>query len=166
MKQYIQNYTFNKTAKTVTFNDFTTIDLNRVLLVVNVTDNIILFNFADPTRKATVSGNVLTLEYDTGAMENTDKLLIYYDDPTQEIYMALKIIANLISRPIWLDSTGRLKVTIDGTNTLTTLTTLTTVTTVSTLTSLTQLAGFDAKLTLLNSLDRNLWYNSVRNRIT
>jgi len=56
--------------------------LDSILLITNVTDNIIIYNFADPTKGGTVSDNVLTLTYDTSSMSNTDKLLIFYDDST------------------------------------------------------------------------------------
>jgi len=80
MKKLITNYTFNPTAKTITFNDYSSIDLERILLITNVTRNIIIYNFADPNRGGTVSGNVLTLTYDTTGMADTDKLQIFYDD--------------------------------------------------------------------------------------
>lgn len=83
-----------------------------------------------------------------------------------DVYLALKLIANLLSRPIWLEpSTARLKTTVEG-GTLPTVTTVTTVATVTAVTSITQLGGFDAKQGLLNSTDRNLWSNSVRRAIT
>ena len=81
MKIQVTNYTFDKTAKTVTFTDYTTIRLDSLLLITNVTDNIIVYNFASPTLGGTVSGNVLTLTYDTSSMDNADKLQIFYDDP-------------------------------------------------------------------------------------
>lgn len=81
MKIQVTNYTFDKTAKTVTFTDYTTIRLDSLLLITNVTDNIIVYNFASPALGGTVSGNVLTLTYDTSAMDNADKLQIFYDDP-------------------------------------------------------------------------------------
>ena len=84
MKTKINNYSFDKTAKTVTFTDYTTIRLDSMLLIVNATDNIIIFNFADPAKGGTVTNNVLTLSHDTSSMDNTDKLLIYYDDITEE----------------------------------------------------------------------------------
>lgn len=80
MKTQILNYTFNKTAKTVTFTDYNTIRLDSLLLITNVTDNIIIYNFASSLLGGTVSGNVLTLTYDTSAMDDTDKLQIFYDD--------------------------------------------------------------------------------------
>jgi hypothetical protein len=79
-KLKIDNYTFDKTAKTVTFTSYTTIQLDDILLITNVTDNIIIYNFADATKGGTVLTNVLTLTYDTSSMDNSDKLLIYYYD--------------------------------------------------------------------------------------
>lgn len=81
MKVQVINYTFNKTAKTVTFTDYTEIRLDSLLLITNVTDNVIIYNFADPLLGGTVATNVLTLTYDTSAMDDTDKLQIFYDDP-------------------------------------------------------------------------------------
>jgi hypothetical protein len=80
MKTRIINYVFNKTAKTVTFSDYTSIALESVLLITNATDNLIIYNFADPLKGGTVVGNILTLAYDTSSMANTDKLQIFYDD--------------------------------------------------------------------------------------
>lgn len=80
MKLQVTNYTFDKTAKTVTFTDYETIRLDSVLLITNVTDNIIIYNFADPLLGGTVATNVLTLTYNTSAMDNADKLQIFYDD--------------------------------------------------------------------------------------
>jgi len=79
MKLQITNYTFDKTAKTVTFTNYTTIRLDSLLLITNVTDNVIIYNFASPLLGGTVSGNVLTLTYDTSAMDDTDKLQIFYE---------------------------------------------------------------------------------------
>lgn len=80
MKKLITNYTFDASAKTVTFNDYTTINLNKILLITNVVDNLILYNFADATNQVTVSGNVLTLAYNTTSMSDTDDLQIFIDD--------------------------------------------------------------------------------------
>lgn len=88
MKKQITTYSFNKTSKTVTFTDYTTIRLDSILLITNVTDNIIIYNFADPLLGGTVLNNVLTLTYDTSSMDDTDKLQIFYEDsdvqPTTE----------------------------------------------------------------------------------
>lgn len=80
MKIKIQNYTFDKTAKTVTFTDYVTIRLDAVLAVLNTTSNVFIYNPAVSGLGGTVATNVLTFTFDSSAMANTDKLLIYYDD--------------------------------------------------------------------------------------
>jgi hypothetical protein len=82
MKIKVQNYTFDKAAKTVTFTDYGTIRLDSILAIVNVTTQDVIYNPSAPTLGGTVATNVLTLEFDTSAMDNTDKLLIYYDENT------------------------------------------------------------------------------------
>jgi hypothetical protein len=76
----IDNYKFDKTAKTITFTDYGSIRLDAVLLITNTTSNVIIYNFADPTKGGTVVNNVLTLAFDTASMSNSDSLMIYYDD--------------------------------------------------------------------------------------
>jgi hypothetical protein len=80
MKRLITNYSFNAASKTVTFTEIPTIQLDRILIISNVTDQILIYNFADTSLGGTVATNVLTLEYDTTSMSNTDDLLIYYDE--------------------------------------------------------------------------------------
>ena len=82
MKQLVKNYSFDKTAKTVTFTDFSTVLLERILLITDVTAGVIVFQFNDNTLGGSVSGNVLTLTYNTSALANTDKLQIIYDAAT------------------------------------------------------------------------------------
>jgi hypothetical protein len=81
MKRIIDNYTFNPTEKKITFNGYDAIELERVLLITNVTRNEIIYSFADPSRGGSVSGNVLTLNYDTTGMSADDRLQIWYEDP-------------------------------------------------------------------------------------
>lgn len=94
MKIQIKNYTFDKTAKTITFTDYSSIDLDSLLLITNVTDNIIIYNFADPLLGGTILDNVLTLTYNTAAMADTDKLQIFYEDSTKS--SDVNILAELI----------------------------------------------------------------------
>lgn len=82
MKVQVKNYTFNKTAKTVTFTDYISIDLDSILLITNVTSNVIIYNFANHSLGGTVLNNVLTLTYNTSVMLDTDKLQIFYEDST------------------------------------------------------------------------------------
>lgn len=125
MKRLVTNYTFNAAAKTVTLPDFTSITLPQLLLITNVTDGIILYNFADPVLGATVATNVVTLEYNTTSMSNTDALQIYYDDAAQApaiaseqiesrelllaVYEALKVISFL---PALRDTANQLRVNV------------------------------------------------------
>ncbi len=78
----VNNYVFDKTAQTVTFSDFggSSLRLDSILIVANVTSNIFIFNPVVTGLGGTVSSNVLTFEYDSSTMQNTDDLLIYYDD--------------------------------------------------------------------------------------
>jgi hypothetical protein len=80
MKVKIDNYSFDKATRKITFSDYATIRLDGVLLITNVTSNVIIYNFSDSTLGGSVTNNVLTLTYDTTSMNNSDKLLIYYDD--------------------------------------------------------------------------------------
>jgi hypothetical protein len=80
MKKLISNYTFNPAARTISFADYTSIDLEGLLLITNVTDNQIIYNFADPCFGGGVSGNTVTLTYDTTSMSSGDSLQIFYDD--------------------------------------------------------------------------------------
>lgn len=81
MRRRIKSYSFNAGTKQIVFTEYNQISLSSVLTITNTTSGIIIYNFADSTLKGTVSGNVLTLSYDTTSMGNNDELLIYYSDP-------------------------------------------------------------------------------------
>jgi len=76
----VNNYVFDKTARTVTFSDFGSVRLDSILLVANTTTNTFIYNPVVAGLGGTVASNVLTFEFDSSTMSNTDKLLIYYDD--------------------------------------------------------------------------------------
>ena len=78
MKKRITSYTFDASAKTITFG-FTP-QIEGFSVITNVTDNIIIYNFAKSSLGGTLTGSVLTLQYDTTSMSDTDKLMILYDD--------------------------------------------------------------------------------------
>lgn len=80
MKKLITNYTFNKTAGTITFTDYVSLGLSQLLLITNVTIGQIIYNFADPSLGGTIVGNILTLECVTSGMNNSDNLQIFLDD--------------------------------------------------------------------------------------
>lgn len=97
-KQVIKNYTFDAAAKTITLTDFDTVDLSRLSLITNVTKGVILFNFADSTRTATVTGNVIQLDYINAGFSNSDKLRIDYDSPYGEPVYGAEVITNARTR--------------------------------------------------------------------
>jgi len=80
MKVLVLNYSFVASTRKITFTDYNPIIAERILLVTNTTDGLIIYNFADPSKGGTCATNVLTLAYNTTTMSNTDKLQIFYDD--------------------------------------------------------------------------------------
>ena len=84
-KLLISNYTFDASEKQITFTDYANIAIESVLLITNVTDNVIIYNFADHALGGTAATNVLTLTYNTTTMDDTDKLQIFYDDTAQDL---------------------------------------------------------------------------------
>ena len=93
----VLNYTFDASAQQITFTDYNPLRLDGLLIITNVTDNIIIYNFADATKGGTVATNVLTLIYDTTSMADGDKLLIYYDEDTQTTDLNVAINATQVS---------------------------------------------------------------------
>lgn len=101
MKTLVTNYTFSAAAKQVTFTDYPSIKLDQILLITNVTDNVIIYNFADPTAGGTLASNVLTLTYNTASMSDSDRLQIFIDD-----YVAPSTEASLTAVQVKLDNTN------------------------------------------------------------
>jgi hypothetical protein len=85
MKVLVKNYGFNASLKSVTFNDYNNIKLDQILLITNVTQNIIIYNFAKLELGGTVTSNYITLNYDTTSMSNTDRLQIFIEAPTDSL---------------------------------------------------------------------------------
>lgn len=80
MKILFENYSFNASAKTVTFNTTDVITLEQLLIITNVTTNKIIYNFADPNAGGSITNNILTLDFDTTSMSSSDKLQIFIDN--------------------------------------------------------------------------------------
>jgi len=131
MKKLITNYTFNAADKTVALPDYPTLNQSGLLLITNVTDGILIYNFADPTLGATVAGNTIVLEYDTTGMDAADKLQIFYDDGSDiqnvEIVNVLRgILLALVNPPHMDKSQNRVRETaVVESGTITTVTNLT-----------------------------------------
>ena len=101
-------YTFNPATKTIVFNHY--IPAERLVLITNVTKNIVIYNFSDPSLKGTVSASVdsnmnevttVVLNYNTAAMSSTDKISILVDEYEEKFSPA----------ETYLDSTNKLRVT-------------------------------------------------------
>ena len=101
-------YTFNPATKTIVFNHY--VPAERLVLITNVTKNIVIYNFSDPSLKGTVSASVdsnmnevttVVLNYNTAAMSSTDKISILVDEYDEKFSPA----------ETYLDSTNKLRVT-------------------------------------------------------
>ena len=87
MKTLTTNYGFTASPLgQVQLLGYPNITLDQILLVTNVTDNVIIYNFADPTKGGNLTGNILSLSADTSSMSNTDRLQIFVDDLTAPVY--------------------------------------------------------------------------------
>lgn len=127
MKKLIQEYVFNKTNKTITFAEVFT--LEQILLITNVTDNIVIYNFADSSLGGSLVGNVLTLAYDTSSMSDTDSIQIFVDipDPNSDNADLLKLItrmAKMLEPLMTVDVNNRQRVAVEAIPNVTTTTTL------------------------------------------
>lgn len=118
MKTLVTAYTFSAASKQIAFTDYTAIDLNRVLVITNVNTNTIIYNFAGNGMGGTVAGNVLTLDYNTTGMSDTDPLQIFYDtaalpatDVTiQDLYNQMALLLDRLEYGNITDVAKRLKV--------------------------------------------------------
>ncbi len=131
MKKLITNYAFDASDKKITFSDYTSINHEGILLITNVLDNQIIYNFADASAGGTVSGNILTLNFDTTSMSDTDPLQIYYDDanitPSSDetlealvnLIEYLKIVVNQTKTLATQDSANRQRVAVETMPTVT-----------------------------------------------
>jgi hypothetical protein len=88
------SYVFNHTAQTITFSGFTA-SIERVLLITDVTNNTIIYQFNDPLKGGAIVNNVLTLDYNTNVVgfASTDSLQIFYwsEEPQQTALLDLAI---------------------------------------------------------------------------
>src|SRR3990167_3703532 len=79
-------YSFNANDKTITFN----VNLKKedFLLITNIIDNTIIYNFGCSDLGGNLAGNVLTLTYDTSSMSSSDKLMIIIkNEDKKELYL-------------------------------------------------------------------------------
>lgn len=171
MKTLATNYTFNAATRQITFTGTIPQNLSSLLLITNVTDGIIIYNFADTYAGGVLSGNVLTLTYDTTSMSDTDYLQIFIDTPNtdfEELNETLRSGIIEIVRQLqsirndggMADVSGRVRVavetgTVGVTGSLTTLTSIT---------NLASIGGIAAIMQMVSG--SNAAAKELRNRIT
>lgn len=94
-KRLASGITFDASAQTVVHADFSDITLAGIQLIVNATDQIIIYNFADTAKGGTLATDTLTLDYDTTSMSDTDELMILVEDGVATQAVTGTITANL-----------------------------------------------------------------------
>ena len=127
MKIQIKSYTFDPVAGTIAFNDLEEIRLDSLLLVTNVTDNKIIYNFANPALGGSVTGNILTLNLDVSLMGASDSLQIFYENgvvnPTldettekfnEDVIWLLRRMVKMLESGTVVDAQMRQRVIVDS----------------------------------------------------
>src|SRR4051794_23988918 len=80
MKAIITTYTFNAAAKTVDLSSITGFKIERLLAILNAKTGALIYAAGNAaTGYTTVSGNVVTLTFDTTGMSNSDPLTVIYE---------------------------------------------------------------------------------------
>lgn len=174
MKILFEDYSFNAASGQITFNTTNVVGLEDILVITNVTDNIIIYNFADPTKGGTISNNILTLDFDTTGMSNTDSIQIFLDNTltpaSEESIQYLKKIVQLLTPSSIQDSAQRQRIAVEIMPTTTVTGTVTSnigTGTLAAVTTVNQFAGVDirfqftdaARLTYAQGIRRNLQFS-------
>ena len=126
MKKLIENYTFDASAKTITILCDCNFTLDKLLVITNVTDGVIIYNFADSNLTGSIIGNIITLSYDTTPMSDTDILQIWVED-TNPLLVTLSNFLNIIRHAVGklsFDTSNQLRIATTGS--LSTVSTVTT----------------------------------------
>lgn len=125
MKLLCKDYTFNPVLKTISIDLTDQVTLANVLLITNVTSNIIIYNFANPLLGGSMQNNILTLDYDTTSMSLSDELQIFLDidgAPSSEATLSalneqialMKRLLMLLNPIATQDSANRQRVLVDN----------------------------------------------------
>lgn len=164
MKTLLETYTFSPSTQQITFPSTLNLSLEQLLLITNTTTNTIIYNFADPSAGGSITGSVLTLDYNTTAMSSSDKLQIYFDNQftpaSDELLDALYELTNRLS--VLTNVKG---VSSDLRVTPISLPTLATVTTVSTVSNHSSIGGYNAN-TYMKDVDNTLAVLGNINNVT
>ena len=85
-------YAFDASAKTVTLTGLDTLNLEDITSIINVTDNIVIYDINDPGKGGSISSNVVTLTFDTTGMADADSLKVIINDGQNYIDWSLSAI--------------------------------------------------------------------------
>jgi hypothetical protein len=95
-KKLVYNYTFDASAQTIEIAGLH--KLRTLQMITNVTDNVIIYNFADASKGGTVTYNsttdvtTITLTYNTTSMSDSDELQIFIDEQEQQMDVSESLI--------------------------------------------------------------------------
>lgn len=76
--ELVRSYTFNPNSRTIVLNDYSTVHLERLNRIFNVTRGQLLYDLDNPNLNAEVSGNIVTLNFNTSGASANDVLAIEY----------------------------------------------------------------------------------------
>lgn len=160
----IGEYYFNPINKTITLSGIEDLfTLENLLLITNVTSNIMLYNFADSELGASILNNVITLNYDTSTMSSSDKIQIFIEDgKNQEVkiininneivnpasddsIVLLRRLVKLLESNATVDVNNRQRVVVDGA-----VISSGSMQTVSTVSNLGLIAGIDPRFQIID----------------
>ena len=174
MKSLITDYIFDPANKTILFAGYEKIELERVLIITNVKNNIIIYNFANPSSGGeVVNNNILKLNYDTSSMSSTDPLQIYYDIDTEastedtqkdihELLYSLYSVTKDLSAILLTISNGSVRTTVANTPSVSISGTPSVSVTGTVGSNITNMNGLPPQNLVLNS-HTNLFQNIINN---
>lgn len=163
MKILVENYSFNPATGVITFTDYSSIKLENVLLVTNVTSNVMIYNFAVPALGGAVNGNQLDLDFNTSSMSSSDRLQIFYEETatkpaSDEGMILLRRLVQMLAPIATQDGNQRQRVVIDNISGGITLASVTTVSNVA------SFAGVDPRYQFIDAA-RNAYANGIRQNL-
>jgi hypothetical protein len=177
MKSFITpNYIFTPGASgvgTINLLDIQKFDIKRLVAIININSNVIIYNVANPlTGFTAVNNTIITLDYNTSAMSSNDLLQVIYDNDDAitnneliQAIQAMRMGIQSLNRTIGLAQVNPVNgnLFVDGSRVTQPVSgSLSTVSTVTTVTNMAQLGGQNANSAII-SLERNTADNLRRN---
>ena len=170
----IGQYVFSPSTKQIVLVGVPDITLEQLLTIVNTTDGIMIYCFADSTLGGSENDNIITVNYDTTSMSATDNLQIYVDIPDNYSgiaaqvdsyqHMLLERICDLLEPIATQDSANRQRITIDSITGSLTLGTVSTITNAVPIGNVATLGNIDPRFIEID-IARNSYANCIRNNL-